>query len=215
VPHSRSNNYAITRKGLGFLAIALLTSLFLLAQQNSSTAIPLSIIVVASESEAKGVLARLEKGGDFNAIARAESLDPSASENGMLGLLEPSKLRPELRSALDGLKPGQVSAIVKIPLGYAILKRLATSPMAPTSDPSPTKVQAISGAGAVRLTYDYAGFAAALQSVKRFEKPPGWDRDLRAACEVRAFGGTLEQSDAETVICAPRARCAPRRFHRR
>jgi tetratricopeptide (TPR) repeat protein len=141
--------------------------------------------VVASSSEAQQVLKRLGNGSDFNDIARTESIDPSAGDNGMLGFLDPSKLRPELRAALEGLKPGQVSAIVKIPLGYAILKRYATSAAVPASGSSPAKIQALSGAGAVRLTYDYAGFAAALQAVKKFDKPEGWDRDLRAACEVR------------------------------
>ena len=161
-----------------FLALALL------AQQPASQAVPLGIIVTASEPEARDVLARLQRGDDFGALAQDKSQDPSANDGGFLGVLDPAQLRPELQNALRGVGPGQLSAIVKLPSGFAIVKVFT---QLPGSAPPPTTTarQALSSAGAVRLTYDYAGFGSALRAVDKFDKSPGWNEDLRTACEVR------------------------------
>ena len=147
---------------------------------------PVAILVLPSEPEAREVRKRLEAGEDFAKLAREKSLDPSAAEGGYVGALEPSALRSELRAGLAGLGAGQISAVVKIPSGFAILKVLREAPAGVAVDLQPTRRQALSAAGAVRLTYDYAGFAAALQAVNRFAKPGAdWNRDLKTACEVR------------------------------
>jgi len=170
------------------------------APQSPSPEKPLSIIVTASEPEARRVLERVNRGDDFAALARDRSIDPSAHDGGYLGNLDPANLRRELREAVNGVAAGQVSGIVKIPSGYAILKVLnQPPPKGPDgkgpNQAAPTRMQAVAGAGAVRLTYDYAGFAAALLAVNKFDKPAGWDRDLHQACEVRvqSVAGVLEQ----------------------
>jgi tetratricopeptide (TPR) repeat protein len=189
-------------KRLGFLAIvvSMIASLWLLsptaAQQGSSGEIPVSIIVAASEEEAQRVLERLKHGADFATLAKDKSIDPSASEGGYLGKLDPANLRLELRAALKGVAPGEVSGIVKIPSGYAILNVLRSP--AGTNSTDPVKAQALSGSGAVRLTSDYSGFASALAAIGKYEKPEGWNRDLRLACEVRvqSVAGVLDQLQA-------------------
>ncbi|HMC62830.1 MAG TPA: FG-GAP-like repeat-containing protein, partial [Candidatus Solibacter sp.] len=170
------------------------------APQSPSPEKPLSIIVTASEPEARRVLERVNRGDDFAALARDRSIDPSAHDGGYLGNLDPANLRRELREAVNGVAAGQVSGIVKIPSGYAILKVLnQPPPKGPDgkgpNQAAPTRMQAVAGAGAVRLTYGYAGFAAALLAVNKFDKPAGWDRDLHQACEVRvqSVAGVLEQ----------------------
>ena len=179
--------------------------MFLLAQRETSSGVNLGIIVVASESEAREVHARLERGEDFSALARAQSIDPSATEGGNLGVMEPAKLRTELSAALEGLAPGAVSKTVKLPSGYAILKRLADAPTMSASTDSPAKRQALSGAGAVRPTYDYAGFAAVLTIVKKFDKPASWDRDLRATCEVRTAAVPAAIRQVKDLLKRPNA----------
>jgi FG-GAP-like repeat/ASPIC and UnbV/PPIC-type PPIASE domain len=166
------------------LAIIFL-ALTLPAQQPVKHESPLGIIVTASEPEALQILERLKKGEDFAALARAKSIDPSANDGGYLGILDPLQLRMELKNALNGVGYGQVSGIVRIPAGYAIVKVLTQVPGNATPSGSPVARQSISSAGAVRLTYDYAGFASALRAVDKFEKPEGWNSDLHAACEVR------------------------------
>ncbi len=57
-------------------------------------------------------------------MAKAKSTDPSADDGGFMGKLDPATLRPELRDALQGLGPGQLTGVIKIPAGYAILQIL-------------------------------------------------------------------------------------------
>jgi len=189
-------------KGFGWLAIGIFStaSLWLLAPGAAQplAEIPVSIIVAGSPEEAQRVLEQLRRGEDFASLAKSKSLDPSASEGGYLGKVDPGNLRTELRDAVKGLTPGQISGIVRIPSGYAILKVLRNPGGPPLPDASPVKAQALSSSGAVRLTYDYSGFASALAAVGKYEKPDGWNRDLRQACEVRvqSVAGVLEQLQA-------------------
>jgi hypothetical protein len=166
---------------LPVLALALLTGLP--AQTPRPTEAPVGIIVVASEPEARQVITALSRGDDFAALARARSLDPSSSDGGFLGLMDPAKLRPELSRAMQGLAPGHPSQPVRIPSGFAVVEVLRSAPV--RTETNVVKHQAVSAAGAVRLTYDYAGFTSALRAVDRFEKPPGWNQDLPTACQVR------------------------------
>lgn len=166
---------------LFFLAASLLFLSSSGAWQQSPKKLPLRIIVLASQIEAERVHKRLEQGEDFAALARTVSTDPSASDGGYLGQLEPATLRRELQDGLTGLTANQISRIIKLPSGYAILR--VGEPA--VSESSPTKRQALSAAGAVRLTYDYAGFAAAMQAVNKFSKPLDWNRNQKSVCEVR------------------------------
>ena len=183
-------------------------------QGPGSTATQVCIIVTASEPEARKVLERLNHGEDFGTLAKSHSIDPSASDGGCIrSTLKPDDLRRELREALKTVAAGHVSGIVRIPSGYAILKLLPHSPDKDLPPPDkaparPTKLQAIASAGTVRLTYDYGGFNSALQVVKKNDKPPGWDRDLSQACEVRVqtVAGVLEQLTA--LIARPGAQPA-------
>ena len=165
------------------------------ATQSDSQEVPLSIIVAPSEPDAQKILVRLQGGGDFAALAREKSIDPSSVRGGYLGKLEPASLRPELKQALNGVRPGQISGIAKIPAGFAILKIWNQPPSESAEPPAKPGMQALSSSGAVRVTYDYSGFAAALTAVSKLNKPDGWNRDLRQACEIRpqAVSSVLEQ----------------------
>src|ERR1700693_344372 len=82
--------------------------------------VTLRIIVVSSPEEAERILDRLKHGQDFALLAEIQSIDSTADDGGLMGKIAPSMLRPELRDALQGLGPGQISQVVRIPLGYAI-----------------------------------------------------------------------------------------------
>ena len=163
-----------------------------------SREIPLSVIVVSSEPAARKLVERLRSGEDFAALAREMSTDPTANQGGYMGKLDPAKLRPELQEALRGVAQGQLSAIAKMPGGYAILKVLAEAPRVNLEEAQPNRLQALTGAGAVRPTLGPSGFTEALLAVSRFpNKPDGWNHDLRQACEVRtqAIAAAIEQSE--------------------
>lgn len=69
-----------------------------------------SSIVLASEAEARSVMADLGKGQAFEALAMARSLDPSKDKGGDLGWFLPTQLAPAIANVLVNLASGKVSA---------------------------------------------------------------------------------------------------------
>ena len=153
--------------------------------QGDSHTEPVSIIVVASESEAAQVAAQLKSGADFASLARSKSTDPTANDAGYMGMLDPAKLRPELRDALQGIARGQISGIAKIPSGYAILKVLSEPPGARPDLGDTSRTQALAGQSAILPTPDFVGYAEANLAFSRFPKPAGWENDIGEGCAAR------------------------------
>src|SRR5688500_10129966 len=75
------------------------------AQAPATAEVTFRIVVVSSADRAERVLERLKTGGDFIAVAIAESLDPSARQGGLVGPVSLATLRPELQEALRPLAP--------------------------------------------------------------------------------------------------------------
>jgi tetratricopeptide (TPR) repeat protein len=151
-------------------------------QKTSGTAF-LRIIVVSSPEQAQQIVSRLNKGEDFADVARKESIDSTAADGGSLGTVAISSLRPELRDALAGLGPGQISPIVKSPLGFAILK-VDTEPDA-TPRAGGTGSAIVDSIGSVKASWGLGGLVEAEVGLYNFPKPPGWDRDPKKICEIR------------------------------
>ena len=97
------------------------------AQSSGRDEVLLRVIVVSTENEAKQILEELKSGKEFGTIAKNKSIDPSAEDFGYLGKVDLATLRPELREALHGVGPDQITNIVKVPGGYALLKVLPAS----------------------------------------------------------------------------------------
>lgn len=66
-------------------------------------------ILVANEADAVAIVAELQKGGDFAAIAKARSTDPGAAQGGDLGWFKKDDMLPEFAAAAFALQPGQIS----------------------------------------------------------------------------------------------------------
>ncbi|MCS7056413.1 MAG: peptidylprolyl isomerase [Thermoflexales bacterium] len=83
-------------------------------------------IVVASEREARQVLARLQNGAKFTALAQSLSLDESTrADGGDLGWFARNTgavLWPEVEDAAFSLQPGETSDVVRSPIGYHIIR---------------------------------------------------------------------------------------------
>ena len=81
-----------------------------------------SVIQTKTEAEAKAVLAELNKGGDFAALAKEKSADIiSARNGGDMGWLEPGTTPDELKNA--GLKEkGQLSGVIKSSVGFLVVR---------------------------------------------------------------------------------------------
>lgn len=81
-----------------------------------------SHILVASEAQAKDVLAALSNGKDFQDLAKERSIDATASRGGDVGYFRRGQVVPEFESACFELKVGQVSPIIRTQFGYHIIK---------------------------------------------------------------------------------------------
>jgi parvulin-like peptidyl-prolyl isomerase len=81
-------------------------------------------ILVKTETEAKNVKARLDKGEKFAAVAKTASMCPSAKNGGDLGTFTRGKMVKEFEKAAFALEKGQTSGLVKTQFGYHIIKRL-------------------------------------------------------------------------------------------
>lgn len=80
-------------------------------------------ILVESEDEAKAILADLKKGGDFAAIAKEKSKDPSAKqEGGDLGYFTKDQMVPEFSEVAFKLDKGQISDPVKSQFGWHVIR---------------------------------------------------------------------------------------------
>jgi tetratricopeptide (TPR) repeat protein len=127
------------------------------------------IIVVGSEEKARQTVDALANGADFAALARQGSQDASAKDGGDLGAVRPASLRPELQAALKGLPPGQVSGIVKVGTGYAVLEIVAESQLVDAT---------------VRQAPDTAGLLEVEVAFQRIPRASGWNQDLAAICQT-------------------------------
>lgn len=84
----------------------------------------------AAEQKAETVLAKAKAGDDFAALAKADSSDTfSAKKGGELDWFEKGVMDPAFEKAAFALaKAGDLSAVVKSPFGFHIIKLLAVEP---------------------------------------------------------------------------------------
>jgi hypothetical protein len=170
-----------------------LASRFLLAtllaplncQPDPAGTITLRVIVVSSAEDARQILDRLKQGEDFAVLAKNKSIDPHAEDYGYLGKVQVAAMRPELRAALTGLGPGQITGAIKVPGGYAILKVLPASEGSVGRGMSANRDLQLSGKGSIRYPADVAGQIIADLAFQKYPKPNGWEQDLPAICEAR------------------------------
>jgi peptidyl-prolyl cis-trans isomerase C len=79
---------------------------------------------VATEEEGKAIIAELDAGGDFAAIAQAKSTDTgSGAQGGDLGFFTAEQMVPEFSQAAIALEPGSYSkAPVESQFGWHVIK---------------------------------------------------------------------------------------------
>jgi len=102
----------------------------------SAAQVHVRYILLESEEEARNVLAQLQAGGDFTALAQEFSRDESTRESGGdLGWF-PQGLElmpPEVEAAAFALEIGQTSGVIASQFGYYILQLLERDPDRPLS----------------------------------------------------------------------------------
>ena len=171
----------------------------------------LRIIVVASSSQAQEILDQLKQGKDFAELAHAKSLDPTATNGGYMGRPDPGALCTELRDALKGIAAGEITGIIQVPAGYAILKVLPESEV-PQQNLNSAPLPWASAACAVHPTILVSGFGEAMTIFREFPKSDGWDRDLHQICAIAkvSIPVTLDRLDSALTPDSPQSlRAAP------
>ncbi len=78
-------------------------------------------ILVKNEQQAKELLKRVQTGGNFAALAKQNSQDPSASNGGDLGWFNRGQLVPDFEHKVYSMKKGEVG-LVKTQFGYHVVQ---------------------------------------------------------------------------------------------
>ena len=78
-------------------------------------------ILVNSEKDAQNIMARLEKGENFEALAKRFSKCPSKSKGGNLGWFNKGDMVPEFENAAFSAQKGAVVGPVRTQFGYHII----------------------------------------------------------------------------------------------
>jgi tetratricopeptide (TPR) repeat protein len=156
----------------------------------SSPTLTLRIIVVSSNEDAQRLVVRLRANENFAVLAKTLSIDPSADDGGLLGALDPSTLRPELRTALQGLRPGDITPPIAVPAGFAIVQVVAgQGAEAAASGPGPATIDpanpGLAAVGSVKYVLGVSGLVEALAAQDQLSKAADWNQQPRSICDTR------------------------------
>jgi peptidyl-prolyl cis-trans isomerase C len=123
-------------------------------------------ILLASEDDAKAVIAELEGGADFAELAKEKSTGPSGPQGGDLGYFKKGQMVPEFGDAAFAMDVGSTSAEpVKTQFGFHVIKVEDKRTVEPTFEESEPQVR---------------------QEVAR-EIVTGLVEDLREGAEIKRF----------------------------
>lgn len=86
-------------------------------------------ILVDDPNLANSILARLTAGASFEELAAQYSLCPSSEDGGHLGWLRRGEASLAFEEAVFGLQPGELSEVVKTPIGYHVVEVLDAGPI--------------------------------------------------------------------------------------
>ena len=75
-----------------------------------------------AKAKAEGARKRILDGEAFEQVAGELSTSPSRANGGLVGPLNPAELTPAFQELLRGLKPGDVSDVIRTSAGYQIVK---------------------------------------------------------------------------------------------
>jgi len=81
-----------------------------------------SHILMTSREDADDILEKLSSGADFEQLAKAKSVDPTARNGGDIGYFAKGQLMPKFENACSALNIGEISGVVRTKLGYHVIK---------------------------------------------------------------------------------------------
>jgi peptidyl-prolyl cis-trans isomerase SurA len=78
---------------------------------------------MAARAKAESLVVELRRGGDFEQVARRESMDPGTRQlGGDLGWNRRGNMVPEFDRVMFGMPPGQISPVVETVFGFHIIR---------------------------------------------------------------------------------------------
>ncbi len=86
-------------------------------------------ILLPDEVLASSVLSRLNSGESFATLANQFSVGPSAPSGGNLGWMTRGMASPDFMEAVCQLSTGEISEVIKTPMGYHIVQLMEKAPM--------------------------------------------------------------------------------------
>ncbi|HTG75191.1 MAG TPA: FG-GAP-like repeat-containing protein [Terriglobia bacterium] len=175
-------------------------------QRPVSSEVILRIIVVSTADEAQRVAERLARGENFVTLAREVSIDTTAVRGGLIGKVSLSALRPDLRNVLEHLPVGQLSPIVQIPTGFAVLKIVPDDAESLTAAASDAVNAAVAASGSVKNIFALDGFMDSYFSLDKYSKPTNWNSDPRKICTTRTAALAAAQESLERDLYGNKVR---------
>jgi len=165
------------------------------AGQETPKTLPLRVIVVKSAAEAESVRSQLQGGFDFGVLARIRSVDPTATAGGLMGDVDPTQLRTEMRDALEGLPPGGISPVFKLPTGFGIVKVMQPSEVAELEEAERARQLAASAEANIKFDFDISGLNETEAALVSLPKPQDWYVDVNGACgyKKQAYAALLKR----------------------
>ena len=206
-------NCLVSRRGFGFLLAALTaTALVRVASQQAPAApetVSFRIVVVESQDAAMRVIEAIAAGENVVALAARLSVDPSAANGGLVGPVPIADLRPELRTALERLRTGEVSGILRLPTGFGVVKRIAdidTGPGEGVAGSGTTTVMAsaaLGAAGSVKYVNDVSGYVETVLALRQAALPIEATDDFGTLCQMRGKLVASAQSLVAEALKSP------------
>jgi peptidyl-prolyl cis-trans isomerase SurA len=166
----------------------------------------------AARAKAESLLVEIRKGGDFEQIAKRESMDPGSKElGGDLGWNRRGAMVPEFDRMMFALPPGQVSPIVETVFGYHILRvdrvqpaevkarHILIRPRIDSADVARARLEADSVAAQWRAGVSYDSLAA-----KHHDARAGEERSMLTPFDRAqlppAYATAFEGKAANTIV---------------
>ena len=176
-------------------------------QSNSVKEAEVGILETRTADEAKAAAVKLKAGMDFAVLAREISIDASANDGGDLGPISKMRLNAEASAALSTLKPGEISPVIHLSDGYAILTIFATPPK--TKDLDAQQIKALTASGAVQQNISISGLDEADAVFKQYTKPPNWNADINQPCAIRKESYASAVARTQQFLASPEAQTVP------
>jgi peptidyl-prolyl cis-trans isomerase D len=143
-------------------------------------------------NQANDLLTRIKEGADFGELARLYSKDDKAAESGDWGLYEWKSLSQQEQDEINRLSQDEVSGIIEIDEGVAILK-------VTEKEPESTQPLELVSERITNILKDEKARQLAEEEISRLEKAAKKEKSLDVAAQTLGLGirrsGLLKQND--------------------